>query len=294
LVVKERLFRESESSVSFDARRRARTIKTYSRRAIIPFPRVTVCSDKVDTFLDDDTVIDQIVEIDLVTRHSTQISVTDLDSSSSGEDTRSSRGRNVHRSERVPIDFRNVLVSDTFAGKSRVVVGTDDDGVTFRELVVVGSRGGANIDLLAFRESFEIPLHLASSFSLGLSGKVPLVTFRHESLLTLKLGEVSVRETSRRDRISFVNEGSSRRRRDVSVSGDSHEDLRSGHSSVGPGLDGGNHVRVRLHRIRAGVGERGVGARSRRSWKVTSVSIESVMREKFRTRVTYLPIHRNS
>ena len=61
--------------------------------------------------------------------------------------------------------------------------------------------------------------------------------------------------------VTLVNEGGLGRGGDVAVGGNSDETLRRGHSSVGPGLDGGDLVGVRLHRVGAVVRERSVRSR---------------------------------
>jgi len=169
--------------------------RTYSGRTIIPFPSVTIRTDEIDTFFNDDTVTDQIVEVDLISVHPTKITVPDFDSTRSSENSSSSRTRIVERrTERSPIDFGNVLIRDSFARFTRVVVGADDDGVTFR---VSDRVVRANVDGSAV--SFEIPLHLPPSFSFCFPSQVPLVSLRDVSFRSLEFRQVSIRESSRRD-----------------------------------------------------------------------------------------------
>lgn len=65
--------------------------------------------------------------------------------------------------------------------------------------------------------------------------------------------------------VALVDESGRGGRGDVSVGGDSDENLRGGHSSVGPGSDGRDLIGVRLHRVGTVVGERSVRSRIGRS-----------------------------
>lgn len=266
--------------------------RTYSGGTSIPDPHVAIDSNVVVALLRNDSMTEHLIELNLVPTDGTQVTRTELANSVpvrykdatvrsvrrvvSSSDRRVGNPRDVR--EWVPVDLVDGLSSDTSAGKSRVVVGTNDDRTPLLEDVSVP------LPLCSLLSPLQRSLAVETSLS-SLEGTASV------RLGLLSLGEGSafaVRGTSDR---SLVHEGRRGRRRDVAVRGDSHEDLVGGHACGGPGCDSGRLVGVGLVRVGAGVGERSVGTRSRRGCRRPR-SVRTSRGEGIEG--TYLPRHRSS
>jgi hypothetical protein len=140
-----------------------------------------------------------------------------------------------------------------------VVVGADNDASPLGEF--------RSLELTSL--TLESATSTTTTGGFALAFEVPAVTGGEVALLVDDVGEVTVGEAGRGDVVALVDEGGGGGGWDVTVSGNAHNDLRSGHAGSGPFGDGGGHVGSRLERVVAAVGERSVGTGSGRSWKRT-------------------------
>lgn len=224
-------------------------IDVRRRRARVPCSRVAVRADVFGSRFRKDAIVDELVVLDLVAVEARNVAVANLDASDAAVES-AVRTRTVV--ERVPVDFANVLTSDTRAGFARVVVGAVDDGLTFGELssdsFAFGSlacaQDGSFFRLLTFR----LQEHS--------------MTERHVRLLVQVSGDFAARHVAR---ITLVNQTRCGRTRDVAIGGNAHQDLAGRHACSFPSLNSREHVGIRLLRVGACVGERSIRTRGRRS-----------------------------